>query len=102
VDDVLLPTLGDAALGIISVGHYSAALDTPANRAWVREYETRYKAWPTRYVELGYVSAQLVGAAIESLNGEVNDRARLREAIRDAATKIQPPRGRSASTATSR
>jgi branched-chain amino acid transport system substrate-binding protein len=93
VDDVLLPTLGDAALGIISVGHYSAALDTPENRAWVREYEAKYKAWPTRYVELGYVSAQLIGAAVEALNGEVSDRAKLRDAIRNAATKIQPPRG---------
>jgi len=92
-DDVLLPTLGDAALGIVSVGHYSAALDTPENRAFVREYEARYNAWPTRYVELGYVSAQLVGAAIEALKGEVRDKAALRDAIRNAATKIQPPRG---------
>ena len=53
VDDVLLPALGDAALGIISVGHYSATLDTPENRAFVREHEARYNAWPTRYVELG-------------------------------------------------
>jgi branched-chain amino acid transport system substrate-binding protein len=92
-DDVLLPTLGDAALGIVSVGHYSAALDTPENRAFVREYEARYNAWPTRYVELGYVSAQLVGAAVEALKGEVSDKAALRDAIRNAATKIQPPRG---------
>ncbi|PYN27000.1 MAG: ABC transporter substrate-binding protein [Candidatus Rokuibacteriota bacterium] len=92
-DDVLLPTLGDAALGIVSVGHYSAALDTPENRAFVREYETRYNAWPTRYVELGYVSAQLVGAAVEALKGEVSDKADFRDAIRNAATKIQPPRG---------
>jgi len=92
-DDVLLPTLGDAALGIVSVGHYSAALDTPENRAFVREYEARYNAWPTRYAELGYVSAQLVGAAIEALKGEVSDKAALRDAIRNAATKIQPPRG---------
>ncbi|PYN82035.1 MAG: ABC transporter substrate-binding protein [Candidatus Rokuibacteriota bacterium] len=93
VDDVLLPALGDAALGIISVGHYSATLDTPENRAFVREHEARYNAWPTRYVELGYVSGQLVGAAIEALKGEVGDRAAFRDAIRSAATKIQPPRG---------
>jgi len=92
-DDVLLPTLGDAALGIITVGHYSAALDTPESRAFVREYEARYNAWPTRYVELGYVSAQLVGAAIEALKGEVSDKAAFRDAIRNAAPKIQPPRG---------
>src|SRR5437867_1921119 len=68
VDDVLLPTLGDAALGVVSVGHYSAALDTPENRAFVREYEAKYNAWPTRYAELGYVSGQLIGAALETLN----------------------------------
>ena len=92
-DDVLLPTLGDAALGIITVGHYSAALDTPESRTFVREYEARYNAWPTRYVELGYVSAQLIGAAVEALKGEVSDKAAFRDAIRNAATKIQPPRG---------
>ena len=93
VDDVLLPTIGDAALGIISTGHYSATLDTPESRAFVREYEAKYNAWPTRYVELGYVSAQLIGAAIEALKGEVSDRAAFRDAIRNAATKIHPPRG---------
>src|SRR5881296_56155 len=93
VDDVLLPTLGDAALGVVSVGHYSAALDTPENKAFVREYEAKHNSWPTRYVELGYVSAQLIGAAVESLKGEVGDRAALRDAIRNAAPKIQPPRG---------
>jgi branched-chain amino acid transport system substrate-binding protein len=93
VDDVLLPTLGDAALGIVSVGHYSAALDTPENRAFVREYESRYGGWPTRYVELGYVSAQLVGAAAGALRGELDDRAKFRDAIRSAVTKIGPPRG---------
>src|SRR5881628_249438 len=93
VDDVLLPMLGDAALGIISVGHYSTTLDTPENRAFVREHEARYNAWPTRYVELGYVSAQLIGSAVETLRGEVGDRAAFRDAIRGAATKIQAPRG---------
>jgi branched-chain amino acid transport system substrate-binding protein len=93
VDDVLLPTLGDAALGIVSIGHYSAALDTPESRAFVRDYEARYRAWPTRYVELGYVSGQLVGAAVEALKGEIGDRAKLRDAIRGAAARITPPRG---------
>lgn len=93
VDDILLPAIGDTALGILSVGHYSAALDTPENRAFVKEYEAKYNAWPTRYSEQGYVSAQLIGAAIEAVKGEVADRARFREALRGAVTRIQPPRG---------
>jgi branched-chain amino acid transport system substrate-binding protein len=93
VDDVLLPALGEAALGIVSVGHYSATLDTPENRSFVREYEARYNVWPTRYSEQGYVSAQLLGAAVETLKGEAGDRSKLRDAILGAVTKIQPPRG---------
>lgn len=93
VDDVLLAAMGDAALGIVTAGHYSATIDTPENKAFVRDYEAKYNAWPTRYSEQGYVAAQLVAAAIESLKGEVGDRARLRDAIRSAATKIQAPRG---------
>ena len=39
------------------------------------------------------MSGQLIGGAIEALKGEVGDRARFRDAIRSAATKIHPPRG---------
>ena len=93
VDDIFLPALGDSALGIVSVGHYSATLDTPENRAFVREFEAKYGSWPTRYAEHTYTSVQLVSAAIELLKGEVSDRAKLRDAIRSAVTRIQPPRG---------
>ncbi len=93
VDDVLLPAMGDAAVGIISVGTYSAALDTPESRAFVRDYEARYNSWPSAHSERGYVAAQLIAAAIDLTKGEVADRAKLREALRSAVTKIQPPRG---------
>src|SRR5206468_12948911 len=35
VDEALLRNMGDEALGVVSTMHYSAALDTPANRAFV-------------------------------------------------------------------
>ena len=93
VDDVLLPAMGDAAVGIISVGTYSAALDTPESRAFVRDYEAKYHGWPSAHSERGYVAAQLITAAIGALNGEVGDRANVRDALRNVVTKIQPPRG---------
>jgi branched-chain amino acid transport system substrate-binding protein len=92
-DDTILPAVGDAALGIVTVGHYSAALDTPANKAFVQEYDATYKGWPSRYSELGYTSAQLVAAAVEDLKGEAGDKVKLREALRGAVGHIQPPRG---------
>jgi len=93
VDDVILPTLGDAAMGIISVGTYSPALDTPESQAFVRDYEARYKAAPSAHAERGYVAAQLIVTAIEMVKGEAGDRAKLRDALLVAVTKIRPPRG---------
>jgi len=93
VDDTVLPTMGDAALGIISVGTYSVALDTPENQAFVREYEAKYSFRTTRYTETGYVTGQLIVAALNALKGEVGDRAKFRDALRNAVTQIHPPRG---------
>ena len=42
-DDPYLPSIGDAALGIITVGHYSATLDTPRNRAFVKGYSAKHR-----------------------------------------------------------
>jgi branched-chain amino acid transport system substrate-binding protein len=92
-DDTILPALGDAALGILTVGGYSAALDTPESKAFVRDYEQAYKTWPSRYGELGYVSALLVTAAIDALGGDLSDRNRVRDALRKSIIKIKAPRG---------
>ncbi len=93
VDDVALPAMGDAALGIITVGHYTAAIDTPANKAFVQEFEQKHKIWPSRYAETGYTAAQLMTQAIADLKGAVEDRAKLRDALLAAAGRINPPRG---------
>ena len=92
-DDTILPAIGDAALGLVTVGGYSAVLDTPENKAFVRDYEQRHQAWPTRYAESGWVTAQLITAAVESLRGEAGDRARLRDALRRAVGQVKAPRG---------
>ena len=93
VDDVLLPAMGGAALGIVSIGTYTAALDTPESRAFVRDYETKYASWPSAHSERGYVAAQLITAALDQVKGEVSDRARVRDALAGVVSTIQPPRG---------
>jgi branched-chain amino acid transport system substrate-binding protein len=93
VDDVILPTIGDLARGIINVGQYSVTLDTPENRAFVKDYEMKYNALPNIYSEGGYASGLLIGAAIDALKGEVGDREKFRDAIRSVAPQIRAPRG---------
>lgn len=92
-DDTILPALGDAALGLLTVGGYSAAIDTPDSKAFVADYERAHKSWPSRYSEAGFVSAQLLVAAIDALKGDLSDRARVREALRTSLLRVKPPRG---------
>jgi branched-chain amino acid transport system substrate-binding protein len=56
-DGPYLPSIGDAALGIITVGHYSYTLDTPKNRAFVKAYSAKYGERPSRYTMFGYSAA---------------------------------------------
>ena len=92
-DDVILPAIGDTAIGVITVGGYSATINTPENKAFVQEYDQRHKVWPSRYSESGYIAAQLIVAATEALKGNLDDKVKVREAIKRAIKEITPPRG---------
>jgi branched-chain amino acid transport system substrate-binding protein len=93
VDDTILPAQGDAALGIVTIATYTAAIDTPDNKAFVREYESKHNVWPSRYAESGYVAAQLISAALDLVQGDVGDRNKVRDALKRGITQIKPPRG---------
>ena len=91
--ETILPAIGDAALGIVTVGAYSAALDTPVNRKFVREYDAAYQSWPSRYSECGFDAAALIATALDSLGGDLGDRGRVRDELKKALPRISPPRG---------
>ena len=59
-DEYILPSQGDEVLGFISPMHYTAALDTPANRKFQEKYQTKYKKIGSYYAahcyELGHVA----------------------------------------------
>jgi branched-chain amino acid transport system substrate-binding protein len=92
-DDTILPAIGDAAVGILTVGAYSAVIDTPENKAFVREYEQAHRSWPSRYSESGWVAGALLTTAIDALKGDLGDRGRVREALRAALPAVKAPRG---------
>jgi branched-chain amino acid transport system substrate-binding protein len=89
-DEHVLPQLGDESLGVISAHNYSAALDTPANRRFRSAYEKKYNRLPSVYSENCYSGVQLVNEAIKSINGKVEDRRALMEALRNAEIKDAP------------
>lgn len=91
VDESSLPYQGDAAVGILSSHHYSAALDTDENRQFVKKYLNRYGEVPNMFAEQGYVAARVIVTALEATGGDTADTEKLLDAIRKV--RFNAPRG---------
>ncbi len=91
VDESALPSQGDAAVGILSSAHYSAALETPENEKFAAAYKSKYKVDPNMFAEQGYVTAKVIIDALGTVNGNVADKDKLLAAIRSA--NFDAPRG---------
>jgi branched-chain amino acid transport system substrate-binding protein len=92
-DDPYLPSVGDAAIGIVASSHYPVNLDTPENHAFIKAYKGKYGEPPYRYSEYGYTAANLIGAASEALKGEVEDVFRVAKEFKRVASRIETPSG---------
>lgn len=92
-DDVILPAIGDAALGLVTIGLYTSQLGNPTNLRFAREYEAAHGIPPSRYSETGYTGAQLIVQAINALGGDLSNRDAVLRALREAAAQIDSPRG---------
>jgi branched-chain amino acid transport system substrate-binding protein len=86
-DESELRRIGAPAIGGISAQSYSAALNTPANNAFVAAYKAKYGVGPSWIAECGYTSAMWIAKAIKAVNGNVSDR----EAFLTALKKVELP-----------
>ena len=86
-DESALPRMGDEALGGISPLMYSAALDTPAMKAWVKKYKAKYGKVPSYYSETCYTTGRWLDTAVKAVGGKVEDR----EAFLAALKKVEMP-----------
>ncbi len=91
-DEHILPQLGDESIGVISAHHYSASLDTPANRRFRAAFEKKYNRTPSFYSEDCYTGARVVAEAAKAVGGRVEDRAAFMAALR-AVEIADAPRG---------
>ena len=82
VDEALLPSMGDEAIGVISPLIYSGALDTPANRRFAKEYRARFGKVPSYFAETNYTSGRWINEAVRAIGGQVEDREKLLAALR--------------------
>ena len=72
--DEELPNMGDVALGVITVHHYSAAATRPANKAFVAAWKKEYGANETpNFVAVGaYDGAAAIVEAIKQQKGKLD------------------------------
>jgi len=83
VDEALLPQMGDEALGVVTPLIYSAALDTPANRKFVKEYRAKFGKVPSYFSETNYTSGRWVAEAVKAVDGKVEDREAFLAALKN-------------------
>ena len=92
VDEAILPSMGDEALGFLSPLHYSAALDTPANKRFIAAFERKATRVASPNGETCYTNARWIVEAIKAICGKVEDREAFLGALRNVKLG-ETPRG---------
>ncbi|HWA37222.1 MAG TPA: penicillin-binding protein activator [Burkholderiales bacterium] len=87
-----LPQFDDRAVGMIGNSlNYAAGIKTPENEAFVNAFAKAYKRLPSWFGESAYTAGLWTKAAIDSIQGNVEDRAAFLKAMRNVSVKA--PRG---------
>jgi branched-chain amino acid transport system substrate-binding protein len=92
MDDALLRSLGDEAVGVMSAAYYSASFGSESNKRFIAAMRRDYKVLPGGYSAGMYVAGQCVEAAIQKLDGKTDDRKAFAEALHHVAL-TDTPRG---------
>lgn len=72
-DEDILDALGDNALGLITSFHYSAAHDSPENKAYVAAYQKAYPDDRPNFMSVGgYDGMQLIDKVLEKTGGDAS------------------------------
>jgi len=92
MDDALLKSLGDEAVGVISTHWYSADGQSASNKQFVADMQKDYGVLPGGYSAGMYLAGQCVEAAIKALDTKADDRKAFAEALHKVSL-TDTPRG---------
>ena len=90
-DEFVLPFMGDEVIGDVSALHYSAAIDTPKNQAFVKAYRAKYGKMPGYYSENNYTTAMWLDEAIKKAGSKYPGPEEFIKIM--ASIKLDAPRG---------
>jgi branched-chain amino acid transport system substrate-binding protein len=92
LDDDLLEAIGPSALGIVSSHHYSAAHDSPENKAYVESYGKANGGKRPNFMSVGgYDGVHVIYEALKKTGGDASNGEKLVEAMK--GLKWVSPRG---------
>jgi branched-chain amino acid transport system substrate-binding protein len=86
-DETVRKAQGNAALGIVTSGNWSADLNNPANAEFVAAFKKAYGRNPSEYAAYGYDVARLIESALTKVNGDTSNLDALRAAVKAADFK---------------
>jgi branched-chain amino acid transport system substrate-binding protein len=92
MDDALLKSVGDEAVGVVSASFYSAAFSSESNKRFVASMQKDYGVLPGAYSAGMYIAGQCVEAALQKLGDNGDDRKALAEALHQISV-ADTPRG---------
>lgn len=91
-DEFILGAQGDEILGYISALHYTAAIDTPANKEFQKKYQKKYKKVASYYAVNSYEAAMWIVQAIGAVKGDVEKKEAFLQALKNVKL-TNAPRG---------
>jgi len=90
--DGTLEAQGASAQGIVTALHYGDNIETPRNISFRNKFAVTYKTNPDVYALQGYDAAQMLGAGLAAVKGDVGQREALIAAMKKV--QIDSPRGK--------
>jgi len=82
LDEAVLRNMGDEALGILTSCWYSAELSNPPNQKFAAAFRSEFKYDPGFYAAATYVNGAVLEAALQAVNGRLEDKEPFMKALR--------------------
>jgi len=80
-NEIILPALGDAGVGVYETGFWSPALKNPANQEFVAEFRKKYNYVPAEYAATAYDGIRLLDSAVKAVKGDLKNKKGLIAAL---------------------
>ena len=90
VDEGVLRSMGDEALGVYSASWYSAGIDSPDNQRFVKAIQAEYKVTPGFYTAGTYTAGLFLEEAMKTVKGRFEDKPAFLRALRTAQLSSGP------------